>query len=388
MINTGVDIEKLKKYGTKDIEVTADNITELHECDFLDFKKQWHDDNSELLYDILCLCNSISDVKKRYLIFGIKENSKTKFKTYYTVSENIGRKTDEEIEILLREFFYQAPRVSISQLNVSGQIIDVLEIIPDSAALPYHLQKECKYKNADKSNIIKNNKDKTIQRNTIYARNGSTNFPKNEGIPHYYIEQLFAIKHGQHLTTRERGFIYLNDIEQWIDNGNDGIFYDKDCAYKIVNIDDEANIVNLNEVPAYSYVLTDTGLGKDYWESKKNKLNCSIEEHYCNYKIKFMWYNNIIFSFNVVKILIEHYPTIGDLKVYYLPAHLYQYFEDKQRCKNDIFEMNEYKICRILYNIENSQGSNDDILSEINWDFVFFPREYIDNNPWIHEKRE
>lgn len=378
MINTGVDIEKLKKYGTKDIEVTADNITELHECDFLDFKKQWHDDKGELLHDILCLCNSISDVKERYLIFGIDENPKTKCKKYYTVSKNEGRKTDEMVENLLHTYFYIAPRIFIFQLHIKHSIIDVLKIVPNPAALPYHLQKEY----INKQNQVQ------IQKNTIYARNGSTNFPKNEGIPHYYMEQLFAIKHGQHLTTRERGFIYLNDIKQWIDNGNDGIFYDKDCAYKIVNIDDEANIVNLNEVPAYSYVLTDTGLGKDYWESKKNKLNCSIEEHYCNYKIKFMWYNNIIFSFNVVKILIEHYPTIGDLKVYYLPAHLYQYFEDKQRCKNDIFEMNEYKICRILYNIENSQGSNDDILSEINWDFVFFPREYIDNNPWIHEKRE
>lgn len=79
---------------------------------------------------------------------------------------------------------------------------------------------------------------------------------------------------------------------------------------------------------------------------------------------------------------------MGDLKVYYLPAHLYQYFDDKQRCKDDIFEMNEYKICRILYNIENSEGSNDDILSEINWDFVFSPRGYIDNNLWVHQKRE
>lgn len=376
--NTGIDTENLKNYATKYIEVTVDNITELHECDFLDFKMKWPDDNGELLYDILCLCNSISDVKERYLIFGIEENPKTKRKKYYTVSKNKGRKTDENIENLLHTYLYIEPRIFIHHLHIKRRVIDVLKIVPNPAALPYHLQKEY----INKQNQVQ------IQKNTIYARNGNTNFPKNEGIPHYYIEQLFAIKHGQHLTTRERGFIYLNDIEQWIDNGNNEIFYDNDCAYKIVNDDENAHIIKLNEVPAYSYLLTDTGLGVKYWTSKKDRLNCSLEEHYVSYKIRFLWYNNTIFSFNVVKILIKHYPTMGDLKVYYLPAGLYQYFDSKQRSKDDIFELIEYKICRILYNIENSQGSNDDILSDINWDYVYSPREYIDNNPWVHKKRE
>lgn len=384
MTNTGVDIAKLKNYGTKDIDITETNIKKLHECDFLDFRQQWHEDNEELLYDILCLCNSISDVKKRYLIFGIKENSKTKHKKYYTVSKNAERKTDEMLENLLHEYFYIPPKISIFQLHISRRIIDVLEIIPDSSVLPYHLQKECKYKVGEQ----KNNKDKTIQKNTIYARNGNTNFPRNEGVPHYYIEQLFAIKHGQHLTTRERGFIYLNDIEQWLGNGNNEIFYDKDCAYKIVNDCENAHIQKLNEVPMYAYILQDTGLGTKYWESKKNILNCSVEEHYCCYNIKLLWHNNIIHSFDVIKILIKHYPLLGDLKIYYLPAGLYQYFHNKQRSKEDIFELIEYKICRILYNMDNSSGNNDNILAEINWDYLYFPNEYIKNNPWIYNKRE
>lgn len=49
MTNTGVDIAKLKNYGTKDIDITETNIKKLHECDFLDFKQQWHEDNEELL---------------------------------------------------------------------------------------------------------------------------------------------------------------------------------------------------------------------------------------------------------------------------------------------------------------------------------------------------
>ncbi len=388
MNNTGINIEKLKNYGTKDIDITENNIKELRECNFLDFKKQWHEDNGELLYDILCLCNSISDVKKRYLIFGIKEDSKTKCKNYYSVSEDAERKTDEMLENLLHEYFYIPPKISIFQLHISNMIIDVLEIIPDSSALPYHLQKKYEYKNTDKGSKQKNNKDKTIQKNTIYARNGNTNFPRNEGVPHYYIEQLFAIKHGQHLTTRERGLIYLNDIEQWLGNGNNEIFYDKDCAYKIVNDSENACIYKLNQVSTYAEILMDTGLGTKYWESKKNIFHCSLEEHYCCYNIKLLWHNNIIYSFDVIKILIKHYPLLGDLKNYYIPAGLYQYFHNKQRSKDDIFEMIEYKICRILYNVDNSLGSNDNILPELNWDYLYFPNEYMEKNPWIYNQRE
>ena len=47
MNNTGINIEKLKNYGTKDIDITENNIKELRECNFLDFKKQWHEDNGD-----------------------------------------------------------------------------------------------------------------------------------------------------------------------------------------------------------------------------------------------------------------------------------------------------------------------------------------------------
>lgn len=209
MNNNGVDVEKIKNYGTKSVDVNNDNLKQLRECDFLDFKSEWHKENGALLYDILCLCNSLSNVKERYIIFGVKEDADTKNKTYNTVLEKSERKTDESLENLLHEYFDRAPKFSIYQLEIDSQIIDVLRFFPDPSDLPYYLRKEYKY-----NNII-------VQRNTIYARNGRTNFPRNEGVPPYYIEQLFAIKHGQHLSARDRGFFYLNDIEQWLDNKND-----------------------------------------------------------------------------------------------------------------------------------------------------------------------
>ena len=53
-------------------------------------------------------------------------------------------------------------------------------------------------------------------KNTIYARNGKTNYPIDDGVSHFLIQQLFAIRTGHHLTTRERGILYLDDMENWI----------------------------------------------------------------------------------------------------------------------------------------------------------------------------
>lgn len=52
------------------------NITDLlsqEENDWLDFKQEWYCNNFDLIKDILCMSNSLSDKKERYIVIGVKD---------------------------------------------------------------------------------------------------------------------------------------------------------------------------------------------------------------------------------------------------------------------------------------------------------------------------
>lgn len=380
MVDTAVDIEKLKSYGTKDYQVTAANVLNCTECDWLDFKSEWYKNNCDLLFDILCFCNSITDSKNRFLVIGIKEYSDTKKKEVLGVDQDQNRKTDEDIERLLHDYFYIQPNIEVYPLQIEGKTVDVIRITPNSAVLPYHLQK--KYDKQGKFGKI-------LLKNTIYARNGKTNYPIDEGVPHFLIQQLFAIRTGHHLTTRERGFLYLDDMENWIFANPEQIYYDLDCAFKILVDKSESHPNYLNRITDYANLLTDTFLGTDFWKAKNDPLSCSMEEHYDCYKVRLMWHGNELFSFSVVDILMKHFPLCGYLKRFFVPAALgLKRYNENEDPYDTIPQSPEYKICCLLFRPYNDGGDNDEVLNYLNWDYLRCPTEYLKLNPWIYDKRD
>lgn len=155
MSDSAVDISKLKSYGTKDIQLSSEDIMSLSECDYIDFKTKWYDYNGDLLYDILCFCNAISASQNRFIVFGIEEDSKTKEKIIHNIEQDPNRKTNEDIEKILNDYFYIKPQIEIETIKIDGKSIDVLKIIPNSAALPYHLFKKFDKKNNKNEKKIK-----------------------------------------------------------------------------------------------------------------------------------------------------------------------------------------------------------------------------------------
>lgn len=61
--------KRQSKLGIMDL----DSLLRQREAEWLDFKKEYHDNNASLLHDILCLANSYSN-SDRYLVFGVADD--------------------------------------------------------------------------------------------------------------------------------------------------------------------------------------------------------------------------------------------------------------------------------------------------------------------------
>ena len=65
------------------------------ECEWLDFKQSFHDNNVKLLHDIICLANAKAD-GDRYLVFGVANN-----KNIVGIENDKNKKESAEIQDLL-----------------------------------------------------------------------------------------------------------------------------------------------------------------------------------------------------------------------------------------------------------------------------------------------
>jgi len=192
-------------------------LIEQPESDYLDFKKQWHDDTAELILDILCLANS--DTKSdRYLVIGFDE----KTKEFGDISINRKNKDDFH-NILSTAGFNRVPNIQLETANLSGNEIDII-IINRSNYRPYFLLKDKSKKNKKEENGQKSpKKEKIVRAGVIYTRNGSVNTPINESASENQIADMWRERFGLTLSQKERLNLYVKDYQNWkyTSNSND-----------------------------------------------------------------------------------------------------------------------------------------------------------------------
>lgn len=138
---------------------------------FYDFKVQWHENNADLLHDILCLANN-TDNRDAYLIIGVKDTS------CELVGVSEWRKSDEIHAFLSGKKFAggHTPNVEMRGLYYKHFKIDVL-VVKSSPNVPFYLEEDYK----------------GVFRHQIYTRVGDTNTPKTEQASYNDIEKLWRI---------------------------------------------------------------------------------------------------------------------------------------------------------------------------------------------------
>lgn len=163
------------------MEKDIKELLNLQENDWLDFKQKWPESKVDLLYDIVCMANSLSKEHSRYIVFGIKDDKISHKKTIYGIFKDKNRKNTEDIICLLNDYLEVIPEVEVIPIKYNKKrIIDVLEIKPIAKHLLYTLKKEFSFKG------------KKISSATIYGRIGSTNTSITNGANHTYICELIS----------------------------------------------------------------------------------------------------------------------------------------------------------------------------------------------------
>ncbi|MDD3054077.1 MAG: putative DNA binding domain-containing protein [Endomicrobiaceae bacterium] len=348
------------------------NLLRLTESDYLDFKRQWHSNNADLIHDILCLCNSLSENKERFIIIGIKEDSKTKLKIFYCVKKDKNKKTEADIVNLLRGInINYFPKIEVLEHYVKGKYIDCIKITPFLEHLPYVLTKEY-------SNGIK------IIRNAIYSRDGSCNTPKTESANIDKIKKMFLMQRGEQYTPQEKFETWINEIDSW-EKDQSGVIYckkDLDLRVKKVNIDDN-NVRYFNktaDIPDYLSVLRDIFISEKFWKARKEVLQNSIEEHYSWFNACVFYKDIQIYNFHVLNVFLKGMPitALHTIHSFYFPdSYLINNVDYKSTKENFIMTMKKtlnYKICELLYNLDSRnchvKYSNDIYFKWLNYNFI------------------
>ena len=170
---------------------------------YWDFKLQHHENNAELIHDILCLSNAEHE-GQRYLIFGVEDQSYE----LHSITGTPGRKSQANIAGLLRDnarkfFQSRTPDVYLSEIQYDGKSLDVL-VIEDKPHKPYYLVEDYKHSG------------KTVHAHHIYTRSNDTNTPITEVAPPHEIERMWSERFGLNKTPLERAKRYLDNPTEWV----------------------------------------------------------------------------------------------------------------------------------------------------------------------------
>lgn len=196
-----------------------DKIFELislkQEGEYWDFKRQWHENNADLLHDIICMANNLTD-NDGYIIIGIDE--KDDFTVHGVMSETNRKNTQKLVDFLKDKAFAgdRRPTVYVQAIEWAEQFIDVI-VIQNNMYTPYYLTKD--YENDKQGKNV-------VRAYHIYTRIMDTNTPKNRSADLDKVEYLWKKRFGINKTALERMQVYLEDKENWKQNEH-GIKYYK-----------------------------------------------------------------------------------------------------------------------------------------------------------------
>ena len=170
------------------------------EGEYWDFKKEWYQNKSDLLHDIICMANNLSD-HDGLIIVGVDEETDY---TICDVANDPNRKKTQDIVAFLREKKFAGgirPTAYVQPLTFGKKIIDVI-VIRNDRNTPYYLTDQYQ----------------GVFANNIYARIMDTNTPKNASADINVIEKLWKKRFGIDATALDRALLFLQKPYDWVDS--------------------------------------------------------------------------------------------------------------------------------------------------------------------------
>lgn len=196
--------------NVKDLTEKVVNLISLkQEGDYWDFKREWYSNKADLLHDIICMANNLSN-QDGLIIIGIDEETDYEIQD---VEIDSNRKRTQDIVSFLRDKKFAGgirPTVTVQAIKSSQKTIDVL-IVCNDRNTPYYLTEQYQ----------------GVFANNIYVRIMDTNTPKNSSGDINIVETLWKKRFGINATALERVILYLQSPSDWIDSYNESRRYYK-----------------------------------------------------------------------------------------------------------------------------------------------------------------
>jgi len=236
-------------------------IESKREGDYWDFKVEPHENNAELLHDIICLANSPHKGNK-YIIFGISDPS-SNCQIIGLTKNQINRKTQVQYIDFIRSKSFAGdnrPEIELKVIKIDDTEIDVL-VIFDKPLKPYYLTKE--YSSPKINKVIK------VYPNHIYTRTLDTNTPLNSSADISKIETMWRERFGLDSPPFSRFSTLLQKPDEWFkDIGNTDYAYHKDFPEFTIEFSETEHFWEV-----YSYFFTNE---KSYLGKAKFKYHTTI----------------------------------------------------------------------------------------------------------------
>lgn len=182
-------------------EFVCQCIEQKREDRIWDFKREWHKNNAELLFDILCMANNPEDTDS-FLIIGVDEENN------YSIASSIedlgARKDTQQITNMLanRSWADCFPTIRVVSFAWEEGFIDVVIISSENA--PYFLNKDvCE-------------EGKRVRAGVIYSRNNDSNVAKDSTANPLIIERLWRKRFGIDKPPLNRLLKLLEEPKKWI----------------------------------------------------------------------------------------------------------------------------------------------------------------------------
>ena len=177
------------------------------EGEYWDFKKEWYKNKSDLLHDIICMANNLSN-HDGLIVIGIDEETDY---SICDVTNDPNRRKTQDIVAFLREKKFAGgirPTVYVQPLSFRKSEIDVI-VIKNDRNTPYYLTEQYQ----------------GVFANNIYARIMDTNTPKNSSADINIVERLWKKRFGIDAAAFDRALLFLQTPCDWVDSDDGKKFY-------------------------------------------------------------------------------------------------------------------------------------------------------------------
>lgn len=171
------------------------------------FQKEWYQNKADLLHDIICMANNLSN-QDGLIIIGVDEEND--YSICDVINDPNRRKTQDIVSFLREKKFAGGirPTAYVQPVTLWKKTIDII-VIRNDRNTPYYLTEQYQ----------------GVFANNIYARIMDTNTPKNASADINIIEKLWKKRFGIDATALDRALLFLQKPYDWVDSNNGKKFY-------------------------------------------------------------------------------------------------------------------------------------------------------------------